>query len=161
MNTIEIKKTNAISAWIGADQPGKKLLEDLLGKENVSGNIMDMVKSYKDACAVEGTDPIKNLPYANPQNADEEHDNNVKKVKVIIRVLNGGWKPDYSDGKQYKWYCWFRYDPSVSAFRFDDTDDAYTGANTGTGSRHTCRTDQIATHVGSEFIDKWNKWLLR
>lgn len=37
-NTIEIKKTNAISAWIGADQPGKKLLEDLLGKENVSGS---------------------------------------------------------------------------------------------------------------------------
>lgn len=153
MNTttqIPIEKSKAFIAYNNADEKGKKLLADLLGKENLSGNIMDMVKTFEDAQALD----------AGWTEQDEFYLQAVKKATIITRVLNAGWKADYSDKSQPKYYVWMRYDPAVSAFVFDYTSDEFTDANTAAGSRHVFKTAELAKYFVTQFNTLVNQILL-
>lgn len=160
MTTLSVEKKNAVIAFNNADDKGKKLLTDLFGKANISGNIMDMVKNYEDACALEGTCPIDNLPYLTPKNDDDRYLNAIKKSIVIVRVLNGDWKANYADKDQNKWYVWMRYDSSLRAFVFNFTYNVYTHAHAGTGSRHVFKDAETAKYFATQFADVINAALL-
>ena len=120
--------------------------------------------SFEEACKMTGCDPVKVLPYQAPSNKDEEAYNALKQLEILIQAYNmqkgKKWIPDYSNRNQAKWRIWFFYDQSVSAFQFGDTLDGYSDADSAAGSRHACRTEEIADHVGKEHIKLWNKWLV-
>lgn len=151
---IEIKKSNAFSAWKNTDQKGKELLENLLGKDNLLNKVtMDMIKTFEDACFFENKAPWDVLPYKNPVDKDEIATNAFKKMLIITRVLNGpDWKPDYKNSKQQKWYIWLVYDDSVSAFVFDHAHDGYTHTNAGAGVRLSFEKRETAEYAGRQFI---------
>jgi len=151
MQTIPIEKNKAFIAFNNADAAGKKLLTDLLGKENLSGNITDMVKTFEDAQALDGS----------WTDADETYLQNVKKATIITRVLNAGWVPDYSNGKQPKYYVWMKYDPALSAFRFGFTHNEYTHADAAAGSRHVFKTAELAKYFVTQFDSLVNQILLK
>ena len=150
MESISITKQNAVQAYRNADETGKKLLSDLIGKDILPGNIMQMVKSFEDAQALDTGWTEK----------DQEYLDNVKKATIITRVLNEGWKPDYSNKKEEKWYVWMQYDQSVSAFRFGITLYVCTDAISATGSRHVFKSAELAKYFANNFTDLINKIIL-
>lgn len=148
--TIPIEKSKAFIAFNNADEKGRKLLTDLLGKENVSGNIMDMVKTFEDAEALD----------TGWTDADEFYLQSVKKATIISRVLNGGWKANYADKNQPKYYVWMRYDTALCAFVFYYTHYVYTFAYSATGSRHVFKDAATAKYFVTQFNKLVNQILL-
>jgi hypothetical protein len=69
------------------------------------------------------------------------------KLIIIAEVLNDGWKPNWKESNQYKWYPWFRMD--APGFRFNGADCRYSGSNVG--SRLCFRDEASAEFVGKQF----------
>lgn len=82
------------------------------------------------------------------------------KLTIIIRALNEGWEPDWSNWDEWKYYNWFYVekgeDQRSSGFRYYDTDYASTG--TRTGSRLCCGTHDDAEYIGKQFKDLYNDY---
>jgi len=111
METLQISKANALSAYKKADKKVKELLEELFGKQALSTEVTDRIKSFEDACSQTGTD--HNDPNFSTGTTDEIA---YKKLKVIALALNEGTVLSFADSNQRKWYPWFEY--SGSGFRF-------------------------------------------
>jgi hypothetical protein len=123
---------------------------------------MATVKNYEAACKKLKKDPIKSLPYPTPADKDEEAYNALRMLEIMILASNSkGWVADYGNRNQKKWYIWFIWDASVSAFRFNDTGYGYTDAPSSTGARLAMETEEIAEAIGKDHIDLWNKWLTK
>ena len=148
--TIPIEKSKAFIAFNNADEKGKQLLTDLLGKENVSGSIFDIVKTFEDAEALD----------TGWTEQDELYLQAVKKATIITRVLNAGWKADYANDDQTKWYVWLKYDTPLSAFVFVDTDGDFTNAYSAAGSRHVFKDAKTARYFVEQFNTLVNQILL-
>src|SRR4030095_2335177 len=71
--------------------------------------IMDRIKTFEDACLIEGHDPQRILPYAKPISEEEENTNAFVQAKIICKALNQGWYPDWSNSNENKYYPWFKY----------------------------------------------------
>jgi hypothetical protein len=56
----------------------------------------------------------------------------------VIEAINGGWKPNWNDSSQRKYFLWpcvKASEKKPSGFGFSDTHCGYAGTRTGTGSR--------------------------
>jgi hypothetical protein len=154
--TIEIKKANAITAYKNADKSGKKLIADLVGEKNLITDIRERVKTFEDACEVNGEDADSLIDkWARSGDSVDEIAN--KKLKRIAKALQQGWKADYSDGSQRKWYPWFVWERK--GFRFSDSHCAYGRANTTVGPRLCFATEELARYFGEQFIEIHNEHL--
>ena len=105
--TLEIKRLNAINAFNKADENGKKLLKDLFGSNTFNLNYKD-IKSYEDACAFLGKEPVdfEELNDTLENNGFEllpEHEIAYKKLEIIAKALNFGWCPNWADFDEYKY----------------------------------------------------------
>lgn len=79
-------------------------------------------------------------------------------ISLASEAINGKWIPDYSDS-QWKYRCWFGWNPGLSAFVFDDTHIAYANTCTYGGSRLDFETREQAEHFGKYFIKPINDFL--
>ncbi len=102
---------------------------------------------------------IEQLPYKNPQNADEEGLNAVKMLWIIAKSLQGDFKPDYNNPDQKKWWPWFKWDASKSAFVFSRTYYYFGYTFASVGVRLVFPTEAIARYLGEQFIALHNKVL--
>jgi hypothetical protein len=84
-------------------------------------------------------------------------------IVVIAEALNEGWKPDWGNSDESKYYPWFwKKEKSVSSgFVFDGTDYGYSRAGAGAGLRLCFKTRALAEYAGKQFIEIWNKILLK
>ena len=72
-----------------------------------------------------------------------------KKLKLITKVLNEGWTPNWNNNNERKWYCWFYMDkPGFRLGAADYADDV-----TYVGSRLCYRTRKLAEYAAKQFID--------
>jgi hypothetical protein len=129
----------------------KEILEASCGKEVFSGNIMDRVKTYEDACKELGREPYdeKQLEKLGLTKNDIAY----QKMVVIVEALNEGWKPDWDNYSEAKYYPWFKMSPS--SFAFDDSDFVLEGAVAGSGSRLKLKSRELAKYCGDQFKDIW------
>ena len=150
--TLNVDKKNALKAWREADNKGKLMLENLYGKEVFANqNIMDRIKTFEDAMEETGRPDVPDfscLP------ADmRKHFTALYKMYVITEALNEGWKPDWDDDNEYKYYPWFNMSPS--SFAFGGSSFVYTSAGAGGGFRLKFRTRELAEYAAKQFIDIW------
>lgn len=111
---LKIGVENAMNAYKGADENGKKMLEALFGKETfVPKNIMERVKTFEDACNALGEDPLVLLydVFQNEIATTESHngDKDVMaylKLRIIVAALNEGWEPKFTED-EYRYYPWY------------------------------------------------------
>ncbi len=156
--TLTIDKKNAVKAYNGTDDNGKKLLTDLLGEKAVTPDIItDVVKTLEDACEVLGLDPAKVLPFTH---GDVMADDIVSmqayaKLIIIARALNEGWVPDYNNGSEYKWYPYFT-GVSGSGLSFYVTAFGYSDA--GVVPRLVYKTRQLAEYAAKQFTDIYTQY---
>lgn len=81
------------------------------------------------------------------------------KLAVITDIINKGWVPDYINYSEWKYEPVFRWDASLSAFRFWTSHYDLTAANTLSGARHVFKSQADMKHIVEHFIDDFNNVL--
>jgi hypothetical protein len=117
--------------------------------------IIPRIKIFEDACAETGNNP---MDYRFQQGTPDEIA--YRKYKVVCEALNGGWKPDWKNRNQAKWYPWLEYDEATAGFRFDVSLYTYSFSYSGGGSRLRLCSSEIAKHAGTQFLELLNLLLL-
>ncbi|WP_407497460.1 hypothetical protein [Elizabethkingia meningoseptica] len=122
-------------------------------------NITDKVKSFEDACQLLGIEPnvpeVSMLP-ENHQKAIVAH----YKLVIIAEAVNEGWKPNWDNWDERKYYPWFDLEGSSSGAGFSCRGYGYWSTNSDVGSRLCFKTWELAEYIGKTFIDLYKDYFL-
>lgn len=138
---------------------GKKLLEKIFGKENFE------TEDWKKLTKFEHTYPIfKKLKVKDPdllilqkRKPAELTSSDRLQISSFVLQQQTGFKPNYDNSNQEKWWPWFT--KTASGWVFSYSADAWTGTLTNVGSRLCQMNDEVVTHFGKNFTDDWNNYL--
>lgn len=72
-------------------------------------NTEKKIVSYEDACRVLNIQPINEEVFNIFPKEDQRSMLAYHKLTVITRALNNGWKPNWDDKNEWKYYPLFRY----------------------------------------------------
>lgn len=133
-------------------------------------DIQNRVKSYADACKVLGIEPMdEDSMKAQGFRPDEIAR---RQLETITEALNEGWKPNWADTDEYKYYPWFRIEVSEVQTEEGDTysaaaglsysSTAYTASltNAHIGSRLCFHDRETARYAGRTFTDLYAQILI-
>ncbi|MFA9212961.1 MAG: hypothetical protein ACEQSR_03840 [Candidatus Methylacidiphilales bacterium] len=122
--------------------------------KETSLNITDKVKSFEDACKVLGVNGevltgTLHEALENDGKAIETH----LKLLVIVKALNEGWTPDWSDDKDHKYYPWFDMENGFVLYHVN-----YYDALTDVGSRLCFKSRELAEYAAKQFLDLYKDY---
>ena len=116
-------------------------------------SIIEKIKTFEDAMEATGR---KEMPDFSSFPEDmRKHFEALFKMVVIVEALNEGWKPDWDNYCEAKYYPWFEMSPSPSSFAFLVSDYGYVDAHAGSGSRLKLKSRELAVYCGEQFKDIW------
>lgn len=157
--TLQIDEQNARKIFAESSPEFKQTLIDTFGADYFNQKITDRIKTFEDALKEVGDvsgNMIILLAY-NGTDKDLIASQAFAKLTIIARALNQGWRPDFSDSNQKKWYPWFKY--NGSGFGFSHTVYDCTFTYTYSGSRLCFATEELAEYAGTQFIQIYNDLL--
>jgi hypothetical protein len=162
METVTITKQNASAAYNAADAGTKKMLEALLGKENITlTKITDRIKTFDDAINALAKSEIDmemttllSCKFNDPLLVATKA---AAMLMVITKVLNEGWVPDWTKSSEYKWYPWFDMQ-SGSGLSFHVAVRWSTG--TSVSSRLCFKSRELAEYAGKQFADLYTQFFI-
>lgn len=159
MRTLQIKQDSLLAAFRNAGKEGKQVLSDLFGKQvALYDNITDRVKSFEDACQVLGISTnvpeVKGLPRKHQKAIIANY-----KLIVIAEALNEGWKPNWQDSDEYKYYPWFDMS-NPAGVGYSSAHDTASYTDAAVGSRLCLKNRELAIYFGQTFTDLFNDSLL-
>jgi hypothetical protein len=146
MATLTIDEKKAREIYPSAASELKAILENTFGKQFFNQKITDKVKTFEDVLYVMGI-----LPSAfNAITAYDTRDEIAyKKLKLIAKVLNEGWEPNWDNSNEYKHYPWFYMDSS-RGFGLDSVDYDYSASIVG--SRLCFKSEELAKYAVKTFL---------
>lgn len=145
------------------EDEGNGSIFDYFYKEEDYEEITDRVKTYEDACKVLGVEPI------NEQNAKAQGFRSDEiarsKLETIAAALNKGWKPDWNNTDQCKYYPYFYIQENAkgkgsAGLSFANTYAAATYAYANLGSRLCFYASRLARYAGNQFTDLYEQILI-
>lgn len=145
------------------EDEGNGSIFDYFYKEEDYEEITDRVKTYEDACKVLGVEPI------NEQNAKAQgfRSDEIarRKLETIAAALNEGWKPDWNNTDQYKYYPYFYIQENTkgkgyAGLSYATTDDAAAITSAHFGSRLCFYASRLARYAGNQFTDLYEQILI-
>lgn len=154
MKTLQIDESNAKKHYKDASPAFKQTLIDTFGLEFFSEKITDRIKSFEDACKEISVNPKSVFT-----SEDSKDERAYKKLKVIVKALNEGWEPDYTNSNQYKYEPRF-YD-FQSGFGFSWTACGYWVTVTTVGSRLCFKSRELALYAAEQFKEIYNEFLTK
>lgn len=120
-------------------------------------SIMDLVKSYEDACKLEKLTPLKLSDFDFLPEKDREYHFHDHRSVIIKRALNEGWEADHTDRSQIKYTIWYRMnDAAGSARGFSYFDFDFDLVLSVVGARHEFKTLELAKYFAKQFIEEVN-----
>ena len=144
------------------EDEGNGSIFDYFYKEEDYEEITDRVKTYEDACKVLGVEPI------NEQNAKAQgfRSDEIarRKLETIAAALNEGWKPDWNNTDQYKYYPYFYIQENANgataglSCAYSDYTATFTIADIG--SRLCFYASRLARYAGNQFTDLYEQILI-
>jgi len=113
------------------------------------------IKSFEDACQKLGIDStlLPSIPldeFTKPIVASY-------KLMIIYKAINNGWKPNWCDSNQYKYYPWFDLS---SGFGFAASSFVYDYSITAVGSHLCTDTLEKALYIAKQFEAEYNDYFL-
>lgn len=145
------------------DREDNATVFDFTTEEQEYTDIIKRVKSYADACDVLGVPQLDEKAMLSAGFRPDEIAR--RKLEVITAALNEGWKPDWNNTDEYKFYPWFYINPGKGK----DPDGKPSGASAGLssaatsnsasltasnfGSRLCFRDRRLAVYAGNTFTD--------
>ena len=145
------------------EDEGNGSIFDYFYKEEDYEEITDRVKTYEDACKVLGVEPI------NEQNAKAQgfRSDEIarRKLETIAAALNEGWKPDWNNTDQYKYYPYFYIQENAKGKGSAGLSCAsahISAAHTSAyiGSRLCFYASRLARYASNQFTDLYAQILL-
>lgn len=144
------------------EDEGNGSIFDYFYKEEDYEEITDRVKTYEDACKVLGVEPI------NEQNAKAQgfRSDEIarRKLETIAAALNEGWKPDWNNTDQYKYYPYFYIQENAkgayAGLSYANTDNAAAVTYAYFGSRLCFYASRLARYAGNQFTDLYEQILI-
>ena len=132
-------------------------------------DITNRVKSYADACKVLGIEPMdEDSMKAQGFRPDEIAR---RQLETITEALNEGWKPNWADTDEYKFYPWFYIEVSevqtegahfgaIAGLSYAYTNNSATNTYAGIGSRLCFHDRETARYAGRTFTDLYAQILI-
>jgi hypothetical protein len=114
-----------------------------------------MIKTYEEACTKLGLNP-NNLP--DVSTFPEEDQKSIiaySALTKIAKALNEGWKPNWNDSNEYKYYPYF----DMRSGSFDGTNCVIWGSISAVGSRLCFKNRELAEYAGKQFEDIYKEYL--
>lgn len=145
------------------EDEGNGSIFDYFYKEEDYEEITDRVKTYEDACKVLGVEPI------NEQNAKAQgfRSDEIarRKLETIAAALNEGWKPDWNNTDQYKYYPYFYIQENAkgkgsAGLSYAATYNAATLTYAYIGSRLCFYASRLARYASNQFTDLYEQILI-
>ena len=116
------------------------------------------IKSFEDACAKENVDPTA-LPDVSMIPEDlRKPIISAYKLMIIFLAINNGWRPDWSNSNQKKYYPW--YWVLSSGFGFSDSAYDYVRTDSDVGSRLCTDTSEKALYIAEQFKTEYQEYFL-
>jgi hypothetical protein len=128
-----------------------KTKEKEVSEKEVKENVIIRIKTFEDAMKETGRPEVPEF-----LDVPEDMRNYFKaqfKIIVIAEALNEGWKADWEDDSEPKYYPYFYM--SSGAFVFHYTIYYCSYAYAGDGSRLCFKTRELARYAGEQFLDIW------
>lgn len=188
--TLNINKENVLNAYGTATDEQKAMLEIIFGKETFKPkNIMDRIKTLKDACNELGKNHPLVLAYQNTNLRDKEVADDNKdiiaylKLRIIVAALNEGWEPQFVPG-EYRWAPYFilytkdeidkmdeetrarvvfrSYSHAFASGGVSYASSSYDAASVhaNIGSRLAFKSEELAEYAGQQFIEIFADFML-
>lgn len=107
-------------------------------------NTEKKIASYEDACRVLNIQPINEEVFNIFPKEDQRSMLAYHKLTVITRALNNGWKPNWDDQNEWKYYPLFRY--VIAGLSYAGTDSR------GYEYDCVCRLSALLSHVRAREI---------
>lgn len=114
-------------------------------------DIKNRVKIFEDALRITGDAPVPS--FSDVPEKDREYFIALYKMMVIVKALNKGWIPDWTNFREQKWRPWFVMFPSGFAFHVSDCGYEYSGA--GSGSIFCFKSKELSDYCAKQFIELW------
>ena len=144
------------------EDEGNGSIFDYFYKEEDYEEITDRVKTYEDACKVLGVEPI------NEQNAKAQgfRSDEIarRKLETIAAALNEGWKPDWNNTDQYKYYPYFYIQENAkgayAGLSYANARNSAANTDAPLGSRLCFYASRLARYAGNQFTDLYEQILI-
>lgn len=119
-------------------------------------NTEKKIASYEDACRVLNIQPINEEVFNIFPKEDQRSMLAYHKLIVITRALNNGWKPNWDDQNEWKYYPLFRYVNAGLSYAYTSNAASYTYA--AFGSRLCFPTSALAKYAAEHFADLYRDY---
>lgn len=152
---LTLKKNTAKQLYPEAPAWFQKVLTETFGEDYFKKRDYTDIKTFADACEECGTiEEEFNERFANlGLDADTI---NYEKAKIVVKAINQGWTPDWSNSYQYKYWPYFKLS---SGFSFSNADSYYVFTVTNVGSRLCFESEAKCTYAAKQFIDIYEQFL--
>ena len=135
---------------------------DFTTEEQEYTDIIERVKSYADACDVLSVPQLDEKAMLSAGFRPDEIAR--RKLETITAALNEGWKPDWNDTNECKYYPWFYITPGKGKDPDGNPNGAYAGlsfaiphaasySNSSIGSRLCFHDRRTTLYAGNTFTD--------
>lgn len=157
MKTLQISEEKALELYKDGSDELKAILEESFGKDFFGRKVTDRIKTYEDACAEMGIQPVDESLFI--RLGLTKHDIAYLKLVTIISALNEGWVSDISKKTESRWHPYFRHNVSLNSFVFSGSfGPAY--SLPGGGFRFCLKSEELSDYCGQQFLDLWKEFLL-
>lgn len=133
----------------------KARLEVLTKIIDTPESVFDSILTVEDVLVFNGTTEKQfNLTYLSLSEDEKAY----ILLKMICKIFNEGWMPDWNNSNQYKYWPYFKMG---AGFGFSHTDYYYAYTNAHTASRLCLKDEKTAIHVGKLFIKVYENYLTK
>ena len=119
-------------------------------------NTEKKIASYEDACRVLNIQPINEEVFNIFPKEDQRSMLAYHKLTVITRALNNGWKPNWDDPNEWKYYPLFRYVNAGLSCAY--TNHSASSSIAYFGSRLCFPTSALAKYAAEHFADLYRDY---
>lgn len=152
MKALQLSGQHARELYKTADKLWlKQMLEDSFTPEELTGSMKDFIKVWEDACTITGDDPVKSLPFPDPQNRRQIAANAFYKMDVIRELLNSDVPQDGA------WLYYPFFDRSGGGFSYYGCD--YSCTYSSVGARLSYHSSELAIYAGKQFLDIYRDFM--
>lgn len=156
METLQINKANALTAYEKASKKEKSLLENLFGVHVFIKDIRDRIQIFDDVLELNGWDKEAFMDSLEGLAQDEAA---YRQIKEIVKAYNQGWTPNWLDTDEYKYYSWFEAKKAGSGVGFSYNVYFYVHSASCVGSRLVYKESDLAVDAGKKFEHIYNEFL--
>ncbi len=152
MKNLQIDESQAKKLFKTSPKELQEIFISTFGESTFKEKLIDRIKTYEDVYRELKEGPINFRDFS-----VRFEDKIVKKVVAfaklqrIAKLFNEGWKPDFSNHKQYKYYPWFEMNESGGVV-FKNSLSYYDCSRFRVAPAYF-NSEEISNYVGKTFID--------